>query len=78
MGSRIGKADERDRPMMKVNCPICGRVMSGSSRAEWPDYPFCSPRCRQIDLGQWLREDYGIPADEPDDVDSGDDPDSPS
>ena len=23
--------------------------------------PFCSPRCRQIDLGHWLQEDYGLP-----------------
>jgi endogenous inhibitor of DNA gyrase (YacG/DUF329 family) len=30
--------------------------------AEWPDYPFCSPRCRKIDLGRWLGEKYGIPA----------------
>jgi len=23
--------------------------------------PFCSPRCRQIDLGRWLDEGYGLP-----------------
>jgi len=23
--------------------------------------PFCSPRCRQIDLGRWLKEAYGVP-----------------
>jgi endogenous inhibitor of DNA gyrase (YacG/DUF329 family) len=32
--------------------------------AEWPDYPFCSPRCRKIDLGRWLDERYTIPADD--------------
>lgn len=23
--------------------------------------PFCSERCRQIDLGRWLGEEYGLP-----------------
>jgi endogenous inhibitor of DNA gyrase (YacG/DUF329 family) len=23
--------------------------------------PFCSPRCRQVDLGRWLGEKYGLP-----------------
>lgn len=32
--------------------------------AEWPDYPFCSPKCRKIDLGRWLDERYTIPADD--------------
>ena len=30
--------------------------------AEWPDYPFCSARCRKIDLGRWLGEQYRVPA----------------
>lgn len=34
--------------------------MQGQSRAEWPDFPFCSPRCRTIDLGRWLGERYRI------------------
>ena len=40
--------------MIKVSCPICGRVMEGRSLAEWPQFPFCSPRCKTIDLGRWL------------------------
>lgn len=46
--------------MIKVRCPICDRLMQGQSRAEWPDFPFCSPRCRTIDLGRWLGERYRI------------------
>jgi uncharacterized protein len=46
---------------MKVKCPICDRAMPGQ-KVEWPDHPFCSPRCRMIDLGRWLGEDYKIPA----------------
>jgi endogenous inhibitor of DNA gyrase (YacG/DUF329 family) len=30
--------------------------------AEWPEYPFCSRRCRTIDLGRWLSEEYRIPS----------------
>jgi len=26
-----------------------------------PDRPFCSPKCRLIDLGRWAGEDYRIP-----------------
>jgi endogenous inhibitor of DNA gyrase (YacG/DUF329 family) len=38
--------------------------MEGQGPAEWPDFPFCSPRCKTIDLGRWLGETYRIPADE--------------
>jgi endogenous inhibitor of DNA gyrase (YacG/DUF329 family) len=30
-----------------------------------PAIPFCSDRCRQIDLGRWLRESYGLPVERP-------------
>ncbi len=41
-------------------CPHCSRMVT------WPDtptYPFCSERCRLIDLGAWASEDYRIPGD---------------
>jgi endogenous inhibitor of DNA gyrase (YacG/DUF329 family) len=34
--------------------------MQGQGVAEWPQFPFCSERCRLIDLGRWLGEDYRI------------------
>ena len=40
-------------------CPICGKP--AASRSENRTFPFCSTRCRQIDLGKWLDEDYRIP-----------------
>jgi endogenous inhibitor of DNA gyrase (YacG/DUF329 family) len=46
--------------MISVRCPICDRVMQGASTAEWPDFPFCSDRCRLVDLGRWLGESYAI------------------
>jgi uncharacterized protein len=49
--------------MIKVRCPICQRPMPGQP-SEWPQYPFCSRRCRLIDLGRWLKEEYGLPKEE--------------
>lgn len=40
----------------KTKCAICGKpVDAGTGTA-----PFCSPRCKMIDLGRWLGEDYKI------------------
>lgn len=59
--------------MNSVRCPICNATMPGNWQ-EYPDYPFCSGRCRKIDLGRWLDHKYAIPADPtpPDAADSGD------
>lgn len=48
-------------------CPICDAV--AKPRAENKLFPFCSPRCKTIDLGKWLSEDYRVGAanDSPDD-----------
>jgi endogenous inhibitor of DNA gyrase (YacG/DUF329 family) len=40
-------------------CPICGH--SAADRAQNRAFPFCSPRCKQIDLGKWLDEEYRVP-----------------
>jgi endogenous inhibitor of DNA gyrase (YacG/DUF329 family) len=47
--------------MMKVLCPICQAVMVGQSPSDWPYFPFCSQRCKTIDLGRWLDERYRVP-----------------
>ena len=46
--------------MSKVQCPICDAAMPGNWQ-DYPDYPFCSARCRMIDLGRWLDEKYRVP-----------------
>lgn len=44
---------------MRVVCPICKSELTGSAeRLEY--HPFCSRRCKQIDLGNWLTERYRI------------------
>ncbi len=50
--------------MNKVHCPICDTDMPGS-RQDYPDYPFCTRRCRLIDLGRWLGESYTVPEKSP-------------
>lgn len=52
--------------MSSVRCPICDAAMPGDW-SEYPDYPFCTKRCRTIDLGRWLGEDYRVASKDPDD-----------
>ncbi|MDR2032257.1 MAG: DNA gyrase inhibitor YacG [Azoarcus sp.] len=47
-----------------VCCPQCGKESVWS--AANPDRPFCSARCKQIDLGAWASGQYRIPAAPPD------------
>lgn len=47
--------------MIKVRCPICGKEIVGEELSDLPNLPFCSPRCRTVDLGRWLGEEYRIP-----------------
>nr|WP_217343748.1 DNA gyrase inhibitor YacG [Noviherbaspirillum sp. L7-7A]MBV0877826.1 DNA gyrase inhibitor YacG [Noviherbaspirillum sp. L7-7A] len=53
-----------------VNCPTCGK------KVEWTEAnkyrPFCSHRCKQIDLGAWAEEKYVIPSVEPVDDEESD------
>ncbi|MCI0334301.1 MAG: DNA gyrase inhibitor YacG [Planctomycetes bacterium] len=41
-----------------MRCLICNREFEKSTS---PALPFCSERCRTIDLGRWLGETYGFP-----------------
>lgn len=47
---------KRERGAGGIKCSICGQAVD----AEAPTFPFCSKRCRQIDLGKWLKGDYLI------------------
>ena len=44
---------------MRFFCPTCKKALEGT-RAQYPALPFCSPRCRAADLGNWLNESYRI------------------
>lgn len=41
---------------MTVKCPICKKDVQPGEE----DFPFCSERCRLIDLGNWASEEYRI------------------
>jgi endogenous inhibitor of DNA gyrase (YacG/DUF329 family) len=53
-------------------CPICAQEVA--PRSENKAFPFCSARCKSIDLGKWLSEEYSIPA-TPDEAGEGDEAD---
>ncbi len=40
-------------------CPICEAATDATAKT----FPFCSERCRLIDLGNWLGENYRVPGD---------------
>jgi len=42
-----------------VSCPRCGAPAAFSAANMWR--PFCSERCRLIDLGNWAAENYRMP-----------------
>ncbi|MGL6062890.1 MAG: DNA gyrase inhibitor YacG [Bradyrhizobium sp.] len=49
--AKAGAAGKPAKP-----CPICGKPADASSK------PFCSERCRDVDLNRWLSGSYAIPA----------------
>lgn len=71
-GSQLGRefgavmsSDDKVTPLRpKRPCPECGKPSARET------YPFCSVRCKEIDLNRWLKGAYIIPArddeDEPD------------
>jgi endogenous inhibitor of DNA gyrase (YacG/DUF329 family) len=42
---------------MKRSCPICKKLVDSEAS---PEFPFCSDRCRLLDLGNWSSEKYVI------------------
>ncbi len=45
-------------PTKPILCPTCRKVVEPTAE----DFPFCSDRCRLIDLGKWASGDYKISA----------------
>ncbi|MFZ5732024.1 MAG: DNA gyrase inhibitor YacG [Pseudomonadota bacterium] len=50
-------------PAKEKLCPICGKPQTAASK------PFCSERCRDIDLNRWLSGSYAIPVRDDEDED---------
>jgi endogenous inhibitor of DNA gyrase (YacG/DUF329 family) len=53
-----------------LRCPTCRKLVLASE----PDFPFCSDRCRLIDLGKWASGGYVIstPLNDPESTDFND------
>lgn len=56
-----------------VACPRCGTQVAWTSENRYR--PFCSERCKMIDLGAWANEEYRVPVEEDDE--SPDDDENP-
>ena len=52
-----------------MKCPICKKDVQPGD----PEFPFCSERCRLIDLGNWAAEKYVISEPAPNRPDEADD-----
>lgn len=50
------RAEEEPRHDEPTRCPICDAEVS----PEHPNAPFCSGRCRLVDLGNWMKGEYVI------------------
>ena len=56
-----------------VNCPRCGALVAWKQENRYR--PFCSERCKMIDLGDWAMEKFRVPvADDEDTREAGQDP----
>jgi endogenous inhibitor of DNA gyrase (YacG/DUF329 family) len=62
--------------MPVLNCPICKSKVSYREVDEVPYRPFCSHRCKMVDLGRWLSEEYRISEELPDHLREGADRDA--
>ncbi|EAU54779.1 DNA gyrase inhibitor YacG [Mariprofundus ferrooxydans] len=56
---------------IRFRCPVCRKETTRDSE----DFPFCSSRCRIIDLGRWASDEYSIPGEpvSPHELEPGDD-----
>ena len=44
-----------------LECPLCGKTVTVAKLQDAHYRPFCSERCKMIDLGRWLDGTYAIP-----------------
>ena len=49
----------KDTAADRIKCPSCGKPVNWNAENPWR--PFCSERCKLIDLGGWIEERYRIP-----------------
>jgi hypothetical protein len=47
------------KPVRTVSCPSCGAAVEWTIANRFR--PFCSERCKMLDLGAWANEQYRVP-----------------
>jgi len=48
-----------------MRCPTCKDPVPAAPADRTTDFPFCSKRCRLLDLHKWLTDGYRIPLEDP-------------
>ncbi len=56
-GLPLQATDLRGGTRVNWHCPICRKPTDSET---FPDFPFCSERCRLLDLGNWASEKYVV------------------
>ena len=62
--AKLSQNKRSAKPLSTRPCPICGKPAIEASK------PFCSERCRDVDLNRWLSNSYAIPGKPQDDEDA--------
>ena len=66
----MSNSSSRSATSKVVACPHCGASVVWGPESKYR--PFCSERCKMIDLGAWATESYRIPVEEDKDMPEGD------
>lgn len=52
----MSRVERKSSKLKTLRCPICSQIVTVGD----PEFPFCSDRCRTIDLGKWASGAYRI------------------
>jgi endogenous inhibitor of DNA gyrase (YacG/DUF329 family) len=50
--------EQRSKKTRKIRCPVCKEEVPLQSKP--PTFPFCSERCKAVDLNRWMSGEYGL------------------
>lgn len=58
---RTNRTTESEHPMIRPHtCPVCSRDLPAQAATTLASFPFCSERCRSVDLFRWSQGRYAI------------------
>jgi len=62
--------------MHEIRCRRCGKLLRFEAPKDLPYFPFCSERCKMIDLGKWFDEEHRISDPFPELLEGDEEPDA--